>query len=61
MNLFDRYFVILAGRMNGCECGAIATIADSGDVAIRLSWPLDFPEEQSSLLHEVGASNWIRK
>ena len=57
MNLFDRYFLVLAGRMRGDECGGIATVSDSGDLAIRLGWPLDLPDDSGPQLFETGTSN----
>ena len=42
MDLFDRYFLVMAARMNADMWGAVATISDLGHLAISLGWPLDY-------------------
>jgi hypothetical protein len=44
--LFDRYFLILAGRIAGGECGAAASLSPAGSGGgCSLGWPLDLPDD----------------
>jgi hypothetical protein len=42
MSLFDRYFLVLAGRVPESEAGVVASNAMQSGV-LTLSWPLDEP------------------
>jgi len=42
--LFDRYFLVLSGRVTGVACGVVASpFTPTG--GITLGWPLDYPDE----------------
>lgn len=42
--LFDRYYLVLSGRVDGVACGVVASpLTPSGGVT--LGWPLAFPDE----------------
>jgi hypothetical protein len=45
--LFDRYFLILAGRIASGECGSAASRVPAGSVggSCSFGWPLDLPED----------------
>lgn len=40
-NLFDRYFLVLAGRLTQEHWGTIATPVHVGSGVITLDWPLE--------------------
>jgi hypothetical protein len=58
MSLFDRYFLILAGRVPESEAGVVASIAFQTGV-LTLGWPLDTRAENAANTHATGcgASN----
>jgi hypothetical protein len=43
--LFDRYFLVLAGRLTPDHWGSVATPVHAGSGVITLGWP---PEEQQT-------------
>jgi hypothetical protein len=43
-DLFDRYFMVLAGRLAAADCGAIASHSNAVGGGLSLGWPLDLPE-----------------
>ena len=47
MSLFDRYFLVLAGRVPESEVGVVASTAFQTGV-LTLGWPLDLPAENSA-------------
>ena len=45
--LFDRYFLVIAGRVPEADCGAVAS-ASAAAGGVTLGWPLDFPDEPAA-------------
>ncbi len=56
MSLFDRYFLVLAGRVPESEVGVVASTAFQSGV-LTLGWPLDTPVENAAKTHATGCSS----
>ena len=55
IGLFDRYFLVLAGRANVAELGAVASIPETNGDSFVLDWSLDWAELESSNAGETVA------
>ena len=48
-NLFDRYFLVLAGRVNAAECGVVASVSSVRNDSFTYGWPLDLPGTEETV------------
>jgi hypothetical protein len=55
--LFDRYFLVLAGRVTGADCGVVAAPSLPGAGAVSLGWPLDLPDSSPPSQDEDAAQS----
>ena len=54
--LFDRYFLVLSGRVTGVACGVVASpFTPTG--SITLGWPLDLPDEAPATEEKAGETD----
>ena len=55
-SLFDRYFLVLAGRLTPDHWGSVATPVHVGSGVITLGWPPEEPANVHELKNARGAS-----
>lgn len=60
MSLFDRYFLVLAGRVPESEAGIVATAALKSGM-LTLDWPLDTPATSETDSRSMGYTTTCRQ
>jgi hypothetical protein len=59
--LFDRYFLVLAGRVAEADCGAVASAPSPTAGAVSLGWPLDLPDTAPSEVDVLVAGGLVSR